>query len=483
MVSVAIQTFAGFFVALRCRTASPPVAKGLTVLMGPVFMGGVAIGFIGKLILLENEHLLGAIADRAFLPTWGTMLAVQCWHYLPLHIYLFWLCLQTVPENVEDFASAARMDVAERIRDIYWPHCRNMASFLVLYSTIQGLLEYSKFQLILRHRRGPGPNWPAIAWRVITAFSARSTRRWRLKRRSPTAPCSSSSGLCPRAHRGTDHEGPGGVDPVLAHSKRTAWFGSLVPPDALGLLVIVATLAPMVVLVRYMFHRAFIDPGQFVRSCLLALLALSLVMSLAIACGVSARLSMPRLLSSFGGRSLLFFLGLYLLLLVPPIGIALCGYYWLAVAGLGLRSPAFVVLLWLSGQTILAFPLLASFVQYNYFRVRGEEIDFQRVAGASFPEVAAVSFLERFKLDYALVALFGFAVIWNESTFNAVMSNFSRNHPSFAVELTRRVEGRASSYYEAVNLILVSLLPIVVGMALWTKLWDRERPRSRGRGG
>ncbi len=476
-VAVAIHVPAGFFGAVAFRRVSPAVESLLVLLLAPVLMGSIGVGFVWKLNVMNLTCLSDLIADRAFFPTWGLMLLVQTWQYLPLFAYMFWLRLQSVDSNTQDFASACQLNWAERIRDVYWPHCRNLAAFLALFGTIQGLQEFSKFHLVLRASSGTAtelashrllryyhyyaPVNPSLATSETLAYSAIFVILAAICTVIVVLAVTNVTALCARGVLGL---------------RRLERLGATWLSDIVGGTFIILTIAPAIILVRYTFRGHFIEFAQFARSCVLTLLAVGLVMTLAILFGISSRIVWPKLLQAFNRRSLLFFVAICSLNLLPPIAIAFCGYHWLATLNLGLRDPLYATLLWLVGQAILAFPILACFVQYNHFRVRNAEIHLQQACGASFREVAVYSFLARFRIEYALVALFGFSVIWNEATLNSIMSGLSRHLPSIAVELTRRVDGKASSYYEAANLIVVSLIPIVVGIVLWKRSENRTHP-------
>lgn len=476
IISSTAEVLLGFLGALLIRKASRPVGRSLVLLLGPALIGSVAVGFLVKLNLMKYPAIAGLVAERNFVATWSLMLAVQCWQYLPMNLYLFWLHLQAVPENVESFGTAARLRGPELVRDLYWPHCRNLAVLLALFGVLVGLQEYSKFHLVLRS--SPGTRTELAGHRLLRYYNSLVSVDPVLATERTLAYCAIYIGVgLPTAACAVALTARGGALVMNA-------FGRLPLPrlpgrrtaDIVAVAVQMANAIPILVLADYACRRHFIAPDRFVRSVALTLLALVVVLPTAVMFGIAARLAWLDRLERFDRRSLPFFAGVLLLLFIPPIGLTFCGYRWLAELGASLQSPPLVSLTWLIGQSILAFPLLASFVQYNFFRVPTAEIQLQQAVGASLVEVARVSFLSRFRLEFLLVGLFGFSIIWTEATFNAIMVSLTRAIPSVAVELTNRVEGRSNAYFEAANLIVVSLLPISLGMFLWTAAREWQAP-------
>lgn len=473
-VTSAISVTTAFFIAVLLRKSSYLISRLYPIFIIPAFLGNVGVGFIFKLLLLQHGAFAGLISSRAFFPTWAAMVGIQCWQYTPLFIYIFWLRLQLLPKNLQEFAVAANASALERTRDLYWPYCRNVASLLALLGIAEGLQETNKFQLILR--ASTGTNTELASQRISRYYDFYALVNPRFATDETLAYCAVfvllSLFFVPIGIFFVIHT----VRAFIATLNRlciSCRGKQVVRADALGVACLVAAILPSIALFPYLFHRDFVITEIFLRSCLFSLLALLAAMCVAILFSVTARLTWTKLLSGFTNRSLLFFIGLYLLELVPAIGLAFCGYTWLANIGLDIRSSFSATSLWLIGQVILVFPLLASFIVVSHFRVSSEEILFQGVCRANLVEIFQYSFMDRFRKDYVLVSLFAFSLIWNEDVLNSILSGFSQNIPSMALELAQRVDGLSSSYLEATNLILVSLIPVVVGLVLWDWLSSR----------
>ena len=82
------------------------------------------------------------------------MSVVQGLQLGPLFVYLFWLNLKTLPAARLEFAIVAGLCRLERVRDVYWPHSKNLGALLCLFSMVESLQEYSKFYLILHPLAG-----------------------------------------------------------------------------------------------------------------------------------------------------------------------------------------------------------------------------------------------------------------------------------------------------------------------------------------
>lgn len=473
--SVIVQVLCGFVGAVFLRRVSRPVGHLFACLLVPVLLGSVALAFIVKLNLFKLPFVTGLIKERDPLYTWTFMILVQSWQFLTLSFYLFWMHLQTVPNATVDFAIASRLTPAECVRDVYWPHCYNLAIIITIFGSVQSLQEVSKVQLILRASSGTGtelaghrlsryyhtlaPADPVNAVDQTLSYSVIFIAIGLLTTAFGVFLVSKGGGILSRLYASF------AALPRL--SKRYL--------NATGIAIVLISMMPFLILTEYGFRAEFVDSRVFLNSILMSLLGLLVLIPVAILFAITCRLIWIRSLERFSSRSMFFFVGVYLLLFIPPIGLAFCGYRWLAILGSGLQSPIFVLGIWLMSQSILAFPVLATFVLYNNFRVRTSEIHLQRSARATIGETISYSFLARFRTENLLLAILGFSIIWNESSLSFVMSGLTRNLPSFSVELSNRVEGRLNAYYEASNLILAALIPIAVGLAVWTIVMCRRQ--------
>lgn len=466
----------GFLLALLAKDCVNSLRMPLAVLMMPMLMGGVAVAFCVKLDILHSALVVTLISNRSFLPTWGLMLLAQAWQLLTLSIYLFWFRLQLIPSGTLSFAATSGLSPFEYVRDVYWPHTRNLAGILALFFATTSFYEFIKFYLIIRASQGGHTELTSHYLLRLYSFYA-------------------------------------GVDPRIASSKSLAMAAVAIPiAIATALTAVIATLSgidvcarflanvskrstrrrvarsnvvaigtmlmailPLGGLIPYLKWTGFASLGDFPRSVFLAFIASLVALVVSILLGISGRLLLRRTMERFDSHSALVFAVLYFLQVVPAIGIALCGYYWLDVIASRGGVAEWVPVLWLACQVIIALPLTASFVQVSHFRVATTELDFQESSKVGLGDLIWHTFLRRFSLDYLLVAIFGFSIIWTESTVNSTLSNLSRSIPSLAVELTQRVDGRGASYSEAAGLILATLVPVLLGLTLWIfDTWRRK---------
>jgi ABC-type sugar transport system permease subunit len=479
-VTVLLQSFLGFFGGVLLLHVSRWAERFLSVLILPALTGTISVAFIWKLNVMNIGPLSSSIAARPFALTWSLLLGIELWQYAPLFIYMFWLSIRSTRRGLSEFSSLYRLSLGERIRDLYWPNSRNLAAFLILYGIIVGTQEYAKAQLILRASAGTGTELasqrisrfyeyysamdPTLATEITLSYSALflifclltaliivPLGVWLLS--------VSARLVC-----------------ILPQSDRCDF--SLLA-NSFGLILLIALSFPLVVVVRYVRPGMITLTPRLLESVVLTIAALSFVMISGLLFAIVARIIFQRTLAVFSRQSLLLFLGMLIIQFIPPIGVAFCGYYWLSVFLAWISSGPLVSVLWITGQALLTFPIVTSFLQYTHFAVRNSELDFHRSSRATLREIAISSFLGRFTVPYMLASLFGFALIWNEFTFNSVMSGVVRDLPSFALELTQKVDGLGASYFEAVNLIVLSFLPVLAGLLLWQYLARRRQAGLR----
>lgn len=441
----------------------------------PILAGNASVAFLCKIIVMDAGWVSPLIAERDPLATWTLLLALQVWQYVPPFAYLVFVRLRLQERARVDFADVAGLSAGERLRDLYWPHCRNLAGLLALFAFGESFYEHTKSGLVLRTSPGTGTE-------VITGRLQRYYETWKLA--DPVAAAERTlavaavttivavvlamlvaGALCKLADVGVSLAGR--VSPSAAARRRLALT------IRVGLTI--TAVGPFFYLVAYLQTDYVIGALAVARSAVLSALALGAAMAVVVAFAFSARLAWPRRLQRLDSGSLPFYGGLYLLHLVPSIAVAFCAYHWIAATKVGSRGGPFVVALWLVSQVIVAFPVLASFAQVANCRVLSRELDFQRAIGSTWGEQLRNSFIGRLRSDYFMIALFGFALVWNESVVNAVMSTMSRNIPSLAVEMAQRIGGRSAAYSEAAWAIFTSLAPIVAWILLWiafVRRWD-----------
>ena len=475
LLTVILQIILGFYLAIRLHQIKGRIRHLFGMFLIPALIGSVVVGFVFKLGIINNDLVSNSIANRAFIPTWGLMLTLQIWQFVTLFAYLFWIRLSNINDNIMSFSYASHLNVSELIRDIYWPQCRDIASLLALFSVVECYSEYIKFHLILRASEGTGTE-------LIS--------HWLLRYYNFYSPIDPRNAINNTLSMGILFTLIGLLFALIfvyfLNRYSIKFFNMFAKPFSIGLtnkyscnlmsiFLIIISIFPFTSLAPYVFKSSFVEISGFLRSCFLTLVVVSIVMICTIIFGFITRIIWPKLLDSLNKSSLSLLGGLYLLHLVPPLCIALSGYYWIAFFNLDFRNEIYSILIWIFGQVILVFPILSIFILLNHFRLKNTELNFQFSSRTNLIEKFRFSFLNRFGLDYILIFLFGFSFVWSESTLNSIMSNLSRNLPSIAVELTQRIDGRGGSYFEAANLILVIFIPVIIGIIIWSNLLKRNR--------
>jgi len=182
----------------------------------------------------------------------------------------------------------------------------------------------------------------------------------------------------------------------------------------------------------------------------------------AIIFGISSRLAFTKLLSGFNSKSLLYFLSIYFLQIIPPLCIVLCGFKWLS--WVGYNSDSLIYFVWIAGHCILTLPLLGSFVLATHFSVKEDELNYLIAYRISRSSIVNYSFLKRFIAEYILTLLFAFSFIWNDAGLNMVLSD---RIPSFAANLQMLFIGRAADYSKATSFVLVAVTLSLACIFIW----------------
>lgn len=480
-VTVVLEIGLGFLIAVGMLDQRGADRTHWTaILLLPLLMGSTSTAFLFKIAIFDSSIITPLIQERRLAPTWTLMIALQLWQYLPPFAYMFYVRLLSMARSRVDFANAASLSTSERLCDFHWPHCRSLAGLLALFGVADGIHEYAKFSSVLR--ASPGTSTELISHRLQRYYESWRLVDARVAAENTLAFVAITTILALLVSLFVAWIVCRLMDTLVKSFRSASAVNRIpsIPARALRVFLILVVLVPVAYLCRYLSDWHFIDASAFLRSALLSLVALATTIVVVIPFSFSVRLLWPDLLRRFDNRSLPFFGALYALHVVPSIGIAFCGYYWLARIDIAARGQIFVILIWLCAQAIIAFPLLASFVVVANFRVSCGELGFQNAANASWLETLSNSFLGRLKPEYFLVVLFGFSIIWNESVLNATMSTLSRNISSIAVEISQRVNGRSAAYSEAAWTIVAAMVPIAFWLVLWMSFMRRSETSRIG---
>lgn len=483
-IASSLEVLLGFGAALVLRSIQVFTITGrtLSLLLAPALLGNLSIAFLFKVQVMNSVWFEQAVASRSFSSVWGSFLAIEIWQYGSLFLYLFWLRLQRLPKNVVDFTKVSQLKQTEVIRDVLWPHSRNLAGLLLLVGFLFACQEFAKTELIFRPSLGTDTelanHWlEREYYRDLNTYDANFARNSTFKNSagflvatltlSATGILLLLSAISYAFRLLPSLKGPSSPKEPEGRAKNDP------VPYVLAWLITLLVLMPVLGAVRYLRPGSLSDMNEISEALLLTLAGALMASLVAIAFGVAARLAGRSLLQRFDSKSLKVFIALFLLQAVPAISVGLCGYEWLSL--LNRYSYAQQVSVWIVGQSILALPMLGGFVLWVHFQITTRELEYQEATKLSLRETAFWTFLKRFKLEYILVFIFGFSFIWNEDTLNRIMSD---SIPSIVHRLGARITGRGVSYSEAATLVLFSITLSLVMVLAWNNLLSRALRRE-----
>lgn len=480
-----LEVLLGFGGALIVRRVQvfTTTGRSLSLLLIPVLLGNLSIAFLLKIQLMNSSWFERGVASRSFVSVWGTLLLIELWQFGTLFLYLFWLRLQRLPQNALDFTRVARLKSAEIVRDVLWPHCRNLAGLLVLIGFLFACQEFAKTELIFKPSLGTDTelanHWlEREYYRDLNTYGANFARNATFKNSAGLIVASlvvvaSTILLLLAAITIVVRWAP--IVSGQFTRRQGIKFKNSIGPQVLAWLIIVFAALPLAGALRYLRPGAVSDLSEIAHALLLAFGGALIASTIAIVFGVAARIGGPRLLQKFDHKSLRVFIALFLLQAVPIMSLALCGYEW--ISRLSQYSTWQQVAVWLVGQSVFSLPLLGGFVLWMHFQVNTRELEFQEASQLSLREMTLWTFLKRFSLEYILVFIFAFSFIWNEDTLNRIMSDVI---PSLVHRLGTRVTGRGTSYSEAATLVTFSVALSVLMVLVWNTLLSRGYQRKNG---
>lgn len=447
----------------------------LAILILPITLGNLSIAFLCK-VLFGDTAYFNAVATGGVTGKLAFLLLLHGWQYGILFTYLFWLNFQNIPGTVLDYSRATGFTRYQRIKDIYLPRSRNLTIMLASILFLFTVYEESKLQYLFKPSPGTGSE-------LVTHWLSRSYQ----------------SMLVAGPDKANDLAFGAGATTflvvlvvlaalfLLVHAALRAWTRSKrypqggdrserrtvtrdLKPRVIAIVLIALSLAPVVAALSLLPSMVGGGIANLWPSVGMTLIATAVAGCIAIAMGMAARVGWKERLSSFGPRSLPFFLGLVALLLVPPLLVLLSGYAWMGQLGYSWTQVIWPI--WVAGHMLLTKPLLGSFVLFSHFRVSTNELDYLQLHGLSKWEIAKTSFLQRFKAEYLLLFILAFSFIWNEGVVNNLFSDFI---PSFAANLKMLITGRAADLQQAAAFLWMSITLSLVSVALWFAIVRRGR--------
>jgi hypothetical protein len=468
--TIALVVF-GFFGAYALRNVPffSTAGKNLGLLILPVTLGNICIAFACKL-LIGDTAFFSAIIDQGNFFRLGFLIWLQLWQFGLLFVYLFWMNFQGISPGMRQYSAACKFSKGQELIDIYLPHSKNLTVLLICSGFVFSLFEESKIHYLYKASQGTDSE-------LVTNWLTRNYQSSLL----------ADPGLARQVafNAGSLTFLAAAVTLVLIFIATLGAFGYFsrlrflkykpmsARPGIIGTRLRAALFAVSVLIplgltlsrLRFSFDSTL---SMLVYPAGMTVLAAGLSTLTAIVFGLSGRLGWKKRLQSFSRKSLLFFILLFAILLVPPLVIMICGYQWMAA--LGYRSELVIDLIWLAGHTILTLPVLGSFILFNHFSVKNNELDYLEVYKLKRREVIRYSFIGRFKANYLLLFLVSFSLIWNEANLNSLFSDYI---PSFAAGLKMLITGRAADYTQASGYLLVSLLLGLMAVATWRYILNK----------
>ena len=471
-------------IALLCAIAllpiPPPSQRAMFLLLLPTIMGPVAAGYLFRRVADACPILQEWLRDREAIRTWLAMFVLHAWQIIPLCVFLLWVHLKRLPQVIADFTTYSHLTWTERLQHIYWPRSKKLVAVLFVFGMGVALLEHVRFHLFLRTSRGTGTEfamqWIALQYRVGSQLnfprSVANVMEWCQRFVAVAVPTIAVAGTAAVALYGCI------VRLAAAQSLRLLWTSHRCPDThrrsdanrprlfagmAVLILLVTVCLGPLLLVISR--DAAAITGVWAAASSVLLSAAASVVpavpaVGLAVLFSSALRVALPTETGGLGLSSLFILGALYLLHMVPPIGVFFAGVDW---AGIVLSNPmdgpTATRIFWVSAQICLAFPLLATFGYLLGFAVPAAELELHARSRASFLERFRTSFYSRNRLGYGVVALLGFCLVWQEYTINSITSQII---PSLSVDLALKVDGRSSAYGAAVPLLLAVAAPAII---------------------
>lgn len=463
--SIILATF-GFgcaLILLKIPTFSL-VGKNLAVLILPIILGNISIAFICKLVWGDSS-LFSYLAQGNPLNKLVFLVVLNLYQFGLLFVYLFWMQLQNISVEKNNFAVANQFSLYQKLKDIYLPHSRNLWLLLTAIGFVFTFYEESKITYLFKVSQGTNSelitNWLNRNYQTNLLVNPNYANRLAFDT-STVVLLTAIIGVIilllaiyyviKQSTALKYYPNQKSIQYNHSSFEKAAIFAGATL-SAIAILPLIATLF------KISLGLNFSVLGFPLLMTFLATLAAS---ATAIIFGIASRLGWKVTLSSFNQKSLPFFVLLFVLLLVPPIVILITGYQWMAL--IGYTSLSVIYIIWIIGHVLLTLPVLGSFVLFNHFRVSILEIDYLRVYRLSTKETIWFSFFSRFKAEYILLFIIGYSFIWNEAVLNNLFSDYI---PSFVSGMKMLITGRGADYDKAFGYLFVSFTLAIASVIIW----------------
>jgi len=461
-LSTAINTIGGLCLAIALQRVSFSSKLGLqlTLFILPVTLGSVAIAYIFK-VSLFGTSLFDAIVQGGYISQTIALLFIQFWQYGFLFAYLFWISIQNIPERINDYSTAIKQTNYEKIKDIILPSIKNLFILLFFIGFIFSFYENAKNQFIFKASQGTNTELISQALHRVYQSNSVINPTFANKTIFEIGTLVTISVLLALLFAGIL------IFMIFKHiSRKKNPHKTAIQIPKKNVFIAVASLmvivSPLIIALLKSQYRFSTDTIlELLLPFLLTFLSAAFATILAVFFGIASRLVFAKWLIGFNTKSMFYFLIIFLLQIIPPICIIICGYQWLSWIG---YNYLMIYVVWILGHCILVFPILGSFVLATHFAVRENELNWLAVHCISAKNISQYSFFKRFRAEYILTLLFAFTFIWNDTTLNKILSD---EIPSFADKLQRLFIGRATEDTKATLFALVAIIISIFCVLLW----------------
>ena len=472
LISSILNVLGGFFLALLLSEISinSKLGKQLSFLILPVTLGNVAVVFVFK-VLLFNTDFFNTIVQGGNITQLLFLLCIQFWQFGFLFTYLFWLNIQNTSKQIDDYSKIVKLSRFEKIRDIILPQSKNLFILLLFIGFMFSFYEDTKSQYLFRASQGTETelinHWLYRTYQLNLSINPEHAKQTIFKiglivfiiTLFSLAILGSLALISLRIFLNIRN-----VSQKEIASKRN------IVSAVIAVLSIITIIAPVLMALAKSKYQFSEDIFSFFLPFALTLIAALAATIFAIAFGISSRLTFPKLLCDFNSKSLIYFLMIFLLEIIPPLCIVLCGFKWLS--WIGYSYDELIYFIWVVGHCILTLPLLGSFILATHFSVRQNELNYWIAYKTPIYIIMKYSFVKRFKAEYTLTLLFAFTFIWNDTVLNMILSD---KILSFAIRLKMLFIGRATNYSKATSFVLIAILISLGCVFIWQHITSKEK--------
>jgi hypothetical protein len=427
----------------------------------PALAGPVVSGFSAKAVFLAFTSVSDVASGRPLVLSWLLTLAIVIWPLLGVVVFVLGSLLSRLPSDHLVQLTVSGASRGEVARDLFWPAAVPLARLLVFFVCARTMMESIAVDLVLR--TSPGTRTELAAHALVRQY----------RTLFPLDPVAATEATVQTGF----FIAAGSITVAAALAFALPWVVGRAVPFVSGSgsgisaqsgsrrVGVVLYLAPLGVAPLVFGWGPLQGSVSLVRSAAFAALAGLVVLLVSVLAG--QLLSFVQVLRGASLRFLaLAVAALFVPYFVPPITLLLVQLRGLSLLGFSLRLEGVAELAWLLGSLLLVGPILCVFAIAFHLQIPPREIGLSRHAGATLREILRDSFNRRFLVQYGILALFGFGMVWAEAIYASLLVGFGRAIPSVAVDLLLAASGRAGSHATAASLAALFLLPLLLATFL-----------------